>query len=172
MTQDNDIRAQLGRLEEVLDIYGANPARWPERERAGLEALAKTQGRARVLVGEAQALEKVMAAAPLLSASDGLKARIVSAAANDRERQARVVPITAKPVRSGALARARRATLIWPAAALAASFAFGLYLGVAGVGGPAFDGAFQIAAMDEAGADADAASWLDDGASTDAEDLL
>lgn len=172
MTQDKDTKTQITKLAEVLDIYGANPSRWPAQERAGLEVLVKTQSQAQALLGEAQALEQVMASAPALRASDALKARILTAAASDSEREARVVPITAAPVRSGPSPRVQRATLIWPAAALAASFAFGLYLGVAGFGGQTFDGAFQIATINGSGGDADSISWLDDGTSSDAEDLL
>ncbi len=172
MTLHKDTKTQIFRLEEVLDIYGANPARWPSRERAGLEMLVETQAQARALLGEAQALEQVMASTPVLRASDALKARILTAATNDSEREARVVPIAAAPVQSAPSQRVRRTTLIWPAAALAASFAFGLYLGVAGVGGQTFDSAFQIATINGSGGDADSVSWLDDGTSSDAEDLL
>jgi len=172
MTQDKDTKNDLARLAEVLDTFGADPARWPVSERAALEALAGTQDQARRLIGEAQALERVMDAAPELRASNALKARIVSAAANDPVREARVVPITASPVRSGHSLRVRRASLIWPAAALASSFVFGLYLGVSGVGGQVFEGAFQVAAINGAGGDAEAISWLEDDSGPDAEDLL
>ncbi len=172
MTQDRDIKKQIARLEQVLDIYGANPGRWPVAERAGLEVLVETQPQAQRLLGEAQALEQVMASSPAHKASDTLKARIVAAAVKDTEREARVVPITAASVRSGPSLDKRRARLIWPAAALAASFAFGLYLGVAGIGGQTFDGALQIALINGSGGDADTISWLDDSTGTEAEDLL
>lgn len=172
MTQDKDTKKYLARLEEVLDTFGADPARWPVSERAALEALAETQDQARRLIGEAQALERVMDSAPALKASDALKARIVAAAANDPVREARVVPITTSPGRSGHSLRVRRAALMWPAAALAASFAFGLYLGVSGVGGQAFESAFQVAAINGAAGDAEAFSWLEDDSGPDAEDLL
>lgn len=172
MTQDIDTKKLISRLEQVLDIFGADPARWPVSERAALEALVETQHQARLLLGEAQALERVMEAAPVVKASDALKARIVTTAANDPEREASVVPITASPGRSGQSLRVRRVTLMWPAAALAASFAFGLYLGVSGVGGQAFEGTFQIAAFNGSGGEADNISWLDDSTGPDSEDLL
>ena len=55
--QDKDTKKYLARLEEVLDTFGADPARWPVSERAALETLAETQDQARGLIGEAQALE-------------------------------------------------------------------------------------------------------------------
>lgn len=172
MTQDNDTKKQLARLEYVLDTFGASPARWPAPERAALEQLVETQNQARKLLSEAQALERVMDAAPVIKASDALKARIVTTAVNDPVHEASVVPIMASPGRSGHSIHAPRITLMWPAAALAASFAFGLYLGVSGVGGQAFEGTFQIAAINSAGGDAEAISWLDDSTEPDLEDLL
>lgn len=170
--QSKGTKKQLARLEQVLDTYGADPSRWPVPERAALEVLVETQHQARKLLSEAQALEHVLDAAPVVKASDALKARIVAAAANDPVREASVVPVTASPGRSRHSIRLRRVTLMWPAAALAASFAFGLYLGVSGVGGEAFEGVFQIAAINGAGGDAEAISWLDDNAGLDSEDLL
>ncbi len=170
--QDKDTKKGLARLEEMLDTFGADPARWPVSERAALEALAGTQDQARRLIDEAQALERVMDTAPVLKASHALKARIVAAAANDAVREARVLPITASPGRSEHSLRVRRSALMWPAAALAASFAFGLYLGVSGVGGQAFEGAFQIAAINGAGGDEEAIFWLEDDSGPDAEDML
>ncbi len=170
--QDKDTKKGLARLEEVLDTFGADPARWPVSERAALEALAGTQDQARRLIDEAQALERVMDTAPVLKASHALKARIVAAATNDPVREASVVPITASPGRSGHSLRARRIALIWPAAALAASFAFGLYLGVSDLGGQAFEGAIRVAGINVSGGDADTISWLDDRAGPDEEDLL
>jgi hypothetical protein len=172
MTQGKDTKKQIARLEQVLDTFGANPARWPVSDRAALEVLVETQHQARRLLDEAQALERVMDVAPMVKASDALKARIVTAAINDPEREASVVPISASPDRPEYSLRARRAALMWPAAALAASFAFGLYLGVSGVGGQAFEDAFQISAISGSGGDADTISWLDDSNGSDAEDLL
>ena len=172
MTQGRDPKKQIARLVEVLDTFGANPARWPVSERTALETIVNTQHQARKLLGEAQALEHVMDAAPVVKASAALKARIVAAATIDPVREASVVPITASPGRSGHSLRARRIALIWPAAALAASFAFGLYLGVSDLGGQAFEGAIRVAGINVSGGDADTISWLYDRAGPDEEDLL
>lgn len=167
-----DIRLELARLEQVLDTFGAEPLRWPEPERHSLEQLLKTQPAARQLHAEASALERVMDAVPAFAASDALKARIVAAAVSDPVRDARVVPITASPAPLPRHGKGSGVSAIWPAAALAASFAFGLYLGVAGVGGQAFQGAFQVSGLVGNPADAEGITWLDDGAGPEAGDML
>lgn len=164
MTQSNNVQQELIRLESVLDTFGADPKRWPVSERRILEALIEINADARLLLGEARAVARVMDAAPVSQASATLKSRIVNAAIADAGRDARIVPIeTARPG-GGQSMSARRSGSIWPAAALAASFAFGLYLGVAGIGGTAVDGAFEIAMSGASGGDGDAISWLEDGA--------
>jgi hypothetical protein len=167
-----DIRFELARLEQVLDTFGAEPSRWPEPERCSLEHILKTQPAARQLHAEASALARVMDAVPAISASDALKARIVAAAVTDPVRDARVVPITASPASLARHGKSSGVSTIWPAAALAASFAFGLYLGVAGIGGQAFQGAFQVSGLGGNPSDAEGITWLDDGAEPDAGDVL
>ncbi len=76
-----------------------------------------------------------MALAPAGRADAALKARIVQAALDGGSRDARVVPLSAaraRQERGSGFGSGR--TALWPAAALAASFALGLYLGIAGVG--------------------------------------
>ena len=164
MTQGNNIQPELTRLESVLDTFGADPRRWPDSERRILEALIESNADARLLLEEARAVARVMDAAPVSKASAALKSRIVAAAIDDAGRDARIVPIrTARP-RGAQSTSARRMGALWPAAALAASFAVGLYLGAAGVGGTAIDGAFEIAMSGASGSDADSIPWLEEGA--------
>lgn len=165
------MKKDIARLEEVLEVFGANTARWPVAERTALELLVETQGEARRLFGEMQALERVMDVAPTLNASDALKARIITAAITNSDHEPRVIPLRPASVDEDHSNSAHRVTTLWPAAALAASLALGLYLGVSGVGGQAFESAIQISSISNAG-DSDNISWVDDGNGSDAEDLL
>lgn len=171
MTQGKDMNKDLARLEEVLEVFGANTSRWPVTERAALEVLVETQNQARQLFDEMQALERVMDVAPTFNASDALKTRIVTAAITNSDHEPRVIPIRPASVDEDYSYTARRVTAMWPAAALAASLALGLYLGVSGVGGQAFESAIQISSISNVG-DSNDISWVDDGNGSDAEDLL
>ena len=50
----------MKRLEQVLEIFGADSDRWPVSERAELEALIEHDDQARRLIGEAHALSSLM----------------------------------------------------------------------------------------------------------------
>lgn len=168
MTKNSE--QKLARLELVLDVYGPDNTRWPADERPQLMSLCETDPQARRLLAEANALSQVMNAAPKVSASDDLKARIVAAATSDPSHQAKVVPISTARSRSDGPNVSRRFAPVWPAAALAASFAFGLYLGVAGVGSPAVEGAMRVSGLAGTVNDTDGITWLEEGA--DSEDVL
>lgn len=173
MKEDKDIQRQLTRLERVLDIFGTDQKRWPEHERGALEMLIETNADARRLIGEARALARAMDAAPAPKASASLKSRIAAAILEDTGRSAHTVPFQRAQTRSmHSLPTRRGVRVMWPAAALAASFALGLYLGVAGIGGTAVDGAFQVINSGISGGDAGSISWLDDDARIDEEGLL
>ena len=173
MTQDQNAQLKRARLETVLDTFGSDPNRWPAHERGALEAFIETDADARRLLGEALALTRVMQAAPASKASAGLKSRIAAAINEDTGRGARIVPIQAARTRSAQpLSMRRRHRAVWSAAALAASFAFGLYMGVAGIGATTLDSAFQIAPNGTSGGDAGSISWLEDGAGADEEGSL
>ncbi|MFQ5625388.1 MAG: hypothetical protein ACE5FM_01895 [Methyloligellaceae bacterium] len=173
MTQDQNAQLNLAWLETVLDTFGSDPNRWPAHERGALEALIETNADARRLLGEALALARVMEAAPASKASASLKSRITTAINEDTGRGARIVPLQAALTRSmNSLYARSRGRAMWSAAALAASFAFGLYLGVAGIGGTAVDGAFRIAVDGTSGSNAGSISWLEDDAGADEEEPL
>ena len=169
MNTTRNTTTDLARLETVFDTYGADPARWPEDERAGLEHLIDSDERAARLAAEAAALDRVMAHDPAGDANEGLKRRILAAAVNDGGREARVVPMTASRRPAATVAISRRAAL-WPAAALAASFALGLYLGLSGLGGTAIDSALRYAQFN--GGEAGQAIWLTDAPDGGSEELL
>jgi hypothetical protein len=159
-------------LRQVLDTFGADPNRWPSAERVGLEALVKADQPAKRLLVEAQALARVMDAAPTGRASSALSARIVAAAIDDPVREAVVVPLSPAHGTDRQTFSIKRAALMWPAAALAASFAFGLYMGIAGIGAAAVESVFYVAMTDSSGNDEDGISWLEDSAGADEEGLL
>lgn len=109
------------RLAEVLAAYGADPTRWPVSERSGLEALLASEPG---LLAEAAEIDRVLARAPVPAAPAGAKALLLARVA--REKQAvNVISLERAP-------RAKPRPSIWSwgtAAALAASFAFGIFLG-------------------------------------------
>lgn len=161
----------LKRLDTVLAVYGSNPAEWPQSERAGLEDMIGADPSAARLLDEAVALERVMAHAPPGKASEALKSRIVAAAVDDGGADARVIPISVARWRRGrGLARGR--TTMWPAAALAASFAFGLYLGLSGLGVNTVDQALEFASLDVISQETDDLDLLPSGNGGDQDNLL
>lgn len=115
---------------ELLDTHGGDPARWPPDRRAEAERLIATSPEARRLVGEAAALDRVLAAAPAVGASQPLELskRIIEAVrASQRGGKRGGAGSAMAPVR----------WLGWASAGvLAASFAFGIVLGLSETGAP------------------------------------
>lgn len=108
------------RLAEVLAAYGADPARWPASERPGLEALSRAQPE---LLADARQIDRILARAERPLAPAGAKAQLLARAAGAPQ-TGNVIPLD----------RGRRRPMpsIWSwgtAAAFAASFAFGIFLG-------------------------------------------
>lgn len=172
LNMDKDIKKDLARLSELLDIYGPDAMRWPTDGRNELQSLLQSHPEGRRMLREAQALSQVMDAAPSMTASTDLKAGILAAALGDKDHEAQVIPIAAGRKHRESTEDVQRLGKLWPAAALAASFAVGLYLGVSGVGGQTFDSAFQFAALTSTTSDTDTDSWLDNGSGGFVEDLL
>jgi hypothetical protein len=69
-------------LEHLLDVYGSDRTRWPVDARAGAGQLATRDKAARRLLGEAEALDRVLERAPMpsLAREAALADRIISAA--------------------------------------------------------------------------------------------
>jgi hypothetical protein len=115
--------AMRTRLAEVLAAYGADPARWPESEQAGLLALVESTPELRALLAEAREIDQVLASAGTPRVPAGAAARLIAGAGRQGS-PANVVPFD-RP-------RARPRPSIWSwgaAAALAASFGLGIFLG-------------------------------------------
>jgi hypothetical protein len=79
-------------FERLLEIYGADRSRWPADARAAAGQLVARDTRARDLLAEAVALDRVLERAPLpsLAREAALTERIVTAA----QRSPRIVKIT------------------------------------------------------------------------------
>lgn len=112
--------AMRTRLAEVLAAYGADPARWPASERARLQPFLDGEPG---LLAEASEIDRVLAKAVPPAPSAQAKAQLLARIAREKQ-QINVVPFE-RP-----LAKPRPSIWSWgTAAALAASFAFGIFLG-------------------------------------------
>ena len=121
-------KLMLDVLDQALETYGGDAARWPEGTRLRLQPFLAVNGEAQNRLAAARALDRVLDFAPRLSDAQNaaLAGRIVAKAA----RQPRVVTGPAKP----------QAAPVWyrgftsqgfAGAALAASLVFGIYAGQA-----------------------------------------
>jgi hypothetical protein len=125
-------------LERLLDVYGSDRTRWPVDARSGAGQLATHDKAARRLLGEAEALDRVLERAPLpsLVREAALADRIIAAA----QRSPRIVHIddAPAPVAAGGAgnvirwpgSRARAQWLRSDASRVAGLFAASLLCGV------------------------------------------
>lgn len=111
----------LKRLQDFLDARGADISGWPSADRSWVERLVEQEPMASVMLERAKRLNDIIGQAPAVAASPALRDRILAAAD--------------KSARENAISIWR---IIWPfgpiwrpAAALAFSAAFGIYVGVA-----------------------------------------
>jgi len=117
MTPPRDLHAPmtLARFTALLDAYGAEPARWPERERAAALTLLARSPEAHAQRDEAAVLDALLDRAPAPPPPPALAARILAAA-----------PHVAAP-RAGAPRRVRTPRVA-AAAALAAAASLMLWV--------------------------------------------
>jgi len=142
MTANRDLK----RLEAVLDAFGPDAARWPDAERRELFELIDRDAEAGRLFAEAEALARVMASAPSLTATQALKARILQGGQADGS--ATVPSRTIAGTLQAIWASWRPLAPALPTAGLmAASLALGLYLGAIGLAHPVFEGALDYAQL-------------------------
>ena len=164
----------LAALEDHLDVYGPNAERWTAAARKRFEPMIAEEPRARALMAEARALEKVLERAPVVDSAKfaDLSSRIVAATAAAKSVSAPVVVDLSQARRSrdvgGAQQRGFGAN--WRvASALAASLVLGIYLGTAPGVVAAVETIASSVGISDAGED-DVALFDDNG--SDAEDLL
>ncbi len=154
MTDQSQLE-KLNMLRDVVDAYGADPARWQQAQREELEDFAMSDPMARAVMDEALALDRLLAVSDESSQRDvsfGLAQRIMQAAdetpqdggvlnegqrndATDARPQretggASIHQIAAfKSDTPKQRARTSWAAGVMVAASMAASLAFGVYLG-------------------------------------------
>ena len=149
MTTDDEKRETLARL---LAAYGADRTRWPAASRDRFRDLIASDAEAQRLVREAEALDGLLQAADASPAavSADLVARVMQRAAE----VPRAKPMPREPADVVDIAARRAARRVpqspgyrseWRAAAvLAASLAFGLYIGGQGLGSEVVTGLGDI----------------------------
>lgn len=140
MTSMSNNGMSLADFERLLDVYGGDRTRWPAEERAAAAQLVARDAKARQVLAEAEALDRVLERAPLpsLSVEAALAERIVAAA----QRSPRIVKIapersTGKSLQDGHTLpswRSWRPRLLGgdvrAAGVLAASLVAGIFIGV------------------------------------------
>ncbi len=139
-TQDRD--GLLLALERTLDTYGADQTRWPDADRVRFEALIEEDARARKLMAEAAALDRVLdLARPAYSENhDALADRIVAAVARaprveegDVPENVHVLNPALRHARTSGRGAGRPPKRDWAAMALlAASLLMGVFAGLSG----------------------------------------
>jgi hypothetical protein len=139
MTNMSNMSMTLAEFARLLDVYGADRARWPAAARAAVAHLVSRDAGARQLLAESEALDRVLQNAPVpaLAVEAALAERIVAAAL----RSPRMVKLPdAQPATPGAAPAAAmspaatrpRRLLSRPAGAagfLAASLVVGVVIG-------------------------------------------
>lgn len=143
MTDPNTV--DLKSLRNLLERFGADRERWPDRQRAGAEDLLGKSAEARALVAEFTALDRLLdshAAAmeeALATEQDALAARIMSAVTESGKGNDNVVPLNAARQRRARLptASTERWQSLAAAGALAASLVLGITAGLSEYADPA-----------------------------------
>jgi hypothetical protein len=127
-------------LDRLLDVYGADRTRWPARERLRFASVISEDKVAARMLAEAEALDRLLDAAPLSAGADvdALKDRIMAAALRGGQARPNVVSFGGGGHAKGWAGRLHAPAFAarfreWPAAAvLAASLMFGVVLGSTG----------------------------------------
>lgn len=158
MTNMNNSGMTLADFERLLDIYGGDRTRWPADGRAAAAQLVSRDAKARRILAEAEALDRVLERAPLpsLAVEAGLAERIVAAA----QRSPRIVrsagEMAAAPSTTGAATRAQEPARrgrrdLRAAALLAASLLVGIFIGASSVPQDVLPALADLAGTDRAG---------------------
>jgi AcrR family transcriptional regulator len=106
MTQDTELRQAFDLLDQTLEAFGGDSARWPENNRQRLLTFVADNPQAQQRLAEANALDRVLNFAPGLSTVR--QAALVGRVAEVAERQPRLVasahatPSSARGIRPAA----------------------------------------------------------------------
>jgi hypothetical protein len=163
MTNMSNTGMTPAEFERLLDVYGGDRTRWPSEARAAAAQLVARDARARKLLAEAEALDRILERAPLpsLAVEAALAERIVAAA----QRSPRIVRIGpdrlpgVSPSESAAVpprqARSWKRQLLRSdvrgAAVLAASLVLGIFIGLSNVPESVLPGLADLAGADQVG---------------------
>jgi hypothetical protein len=139
MANEQKVTADVLALERHLEIYGADQTRWPQQARERFALVLARDARARALLAEARALDRLLDRAPLPGAGreralcDRIVAKVSSGCNGARRDQGKARVIELPPRREQSRTTAAAPRILWQTAALlAASLAIGVYLGSAG----------------------------------------
>ncbi len=139
MTSSDRTAMTLNDLEAALEAYGADRTRWPAPLRHALSTIISTNPEAERMLREAEAFDRLLDAAPTLSAD--AVARLAGRIDEAAMRQPRLVGaegMPKAPLSSGPQRRPiRRFDHAMAAMALAASLVFGILVGQSPVVDPA-----------------------------------
>jgi len=167
MAVDRD--TELAAFEQHLEVYGSRAERWPAATRKRFEPLLAEQARARELLADARALDRLLDRASMADPArvQALSDHIIDLATREVERPTAAVVDLATRRRSRPLPRASQLKL---ASALAASLIIGIFIGTTP---PVVSAVEEIAGAVGLPANADVADLVlfDDGAA-DEEDLI
>jgi ferric-dicitrate binding protein FerR (iron transport regulator) len=78
----------LERFSAIVDAYGADPARWPARERAAAQAFAANAPQAQALLADAEALDRALGASVAPGPDEAALQRALAGRANPSARRA------------------------------------------------------------------------------------
>lgn len=124
---DND--ANMDRLQAVLAAYGADPARWPESDRELAPLFTATHPNVAASLEDARNLDSALARASRPAAPMAAAHRLVASIA---EAPDNVVAFDLHGTRHGPRRETTLSGRLAIATSLAASLAFGIYLGASG----------------------------------------
>lgn len=132
---DNSRSVEFEAFEHTLEAYGADESRWPEQARRRFAPLQARDVKARALLAEARALDRLLSRAPLLGQdrTEALKQRILAAAAHapkaDQTPSGRVIQLEGRRPRKLPASHISSRSAWKVAAVLAASLVAGVFLG-------------------------------------------
>ncbi len=129
------------RLKAVLAAYGADPARWPEADKAALKQLIEAGDGLAEGVQAARELDQVLGTASRPAPPSGAQARLAELARNTPQDP----PVSTANVISSPFGVSRFAAV----STLAASLVIGVYMGAIGTLDPVLDGSTGFGIVSE-----------------------
>lgn len=173
MNWEEDRKRLVAELEEVLDLYGAYPSKWPESKKARLSALVETDKDAMKLLADARAFDRLLGCCRKGEVRPGLEKCVLEAVRHlpQQHRPVAFHGVSAQRI-VHETARKNTAKLPWrELALLAASLGIGIYIGLSGEAIPTLRDLNMMASADMAAGAAIAGSLIGPGGLHDQEPL-